>query len=332
MKLFGKILFWLGVLSLILGIIGAVLTGSKWDDVQDMLSVDQEISGTATVAMESGETRSILAKEGVSGSCDITAPDGTDVPFDANTAPAVDGWSMKGVFTAPEAGDYTIDCGDAGFGVSEPLAIGDALWLGLGVLAAVFLLPLGLLLMLIGGLLWFFGRKKDRPKHSNYTNGEYSDQFSRSAPYSQRDGQVPPGPGQYDDRNNTMGYGAAGAGAAGAGAAGAYGVTHDDGDRRDGRVLDGERPQYGERAEGGYDAGQPVRDDRGFGEPVRDDRAQYGEPVRDDRGFGRPLDDRSPGIDGDRRDDRGDLGGHDDRGDRPWNGGGTTPPPPPRGN
>ena len=75
MKLFGKILFWLGVLSLILGIIGAVLTGSKWDDVQDMLSVDQEISGTATVAMESGETRSILAKEGVSGSCDITAPD-----------------------------------------------------------------------------------------------------------------------------------------------------------------------------------------------------------------------------------------------------------------
>ena len=328
MKLFGKILFWLGVLSLILGIIGAVLTGSKWDDVQDMLSVDQEISGTATVAMESGETRSILAKEGVSGSCDITAPDGTDVPFDANTAPAVDGWSMKGVFTAPEAGDYTIDCGDAGFGVSEPLAIGDALWLGLGVLAAVFLLPLGLLLMLIGGLLWFFGRKKDRPKHSNYTNGEYSDQFSRSAPYSQRDGQVPPGPGQYDDRNNTMGYGAAGAGAAGAGAAGAYGVTHDDGDRRDGRVLDGERPQYGER---GF--GQPVRDDRAqYGKPVRDDRAQYGEPVRDDRGFGRPLDDRSPGIDGDRRDDRGDLGGHDERGDRPWNGGGTTPPPPPGGN
>ncbi len=342
MKLFGKILFWLGVLSLILGIIGAVLTGSKWDDVQDMLSVDQEISGTATVAMESGETRSILAKEGVSGSCDITAPDGTDVPFEANTAPVVDGWSMKGAFTAPEAGDYTIDCGDAGFGVSEPLAIGDALWLGLGVIAAIILLPLGLLLLLIGGLLWFFGRKKDRPKHSNYTNGEYSDQFSRSAPYSQRDGQVPPGPGQYDDRNNTMGYGAAGAGAAGAGAAGAYGVTHDDGDRRDGRVLDGERPQYGERAGGGYDAGQPVRDDRGFDQPMRDEDRGFGRPldgeqVHGDRsgstsGFGRPLDDRSPGIDGDRRDDRGDLGGRDDRGDRPWNGGGTTPPPPPSGN
>lgn len=311
MKTFGKILFWLGVISLILGIIGAIVGATSVGNVSDAISDESSIDGTTSVAMEDGETRMLFGPSSGEAS-DCTVQGATIEGMPAGSSGEVEGQNVLGVVTASGSGDVSVSCEGQGYSLSGPADMGEFLKLGLGFLAAALLIPLGLLLMLIGGLLWFFGRKRDRDRRATYTNGEYSDQFSRSAPYSQRGGQAPPAPGQYDDRNNTMGYGAAGAGAAGAGAAGAYGVTHDDGDRRDGRVLDGERPQYGERAEGGYDAGQPVRDDRAqYGEPVRDDRAQYGEPVRDDRG---------------------DLGGRDDRGDRPWNGGGTMPPPPPRGN
>ncbi|WP_374929242.1 hypothetical protein [Kytococcus sedentarius] len=289
MKLFGKILFWLGVLSLILGIIGAVLGATSVGKVNDAVNDKSSIDGSTSIAMEDGETRMLFGPS--SGGADQCTAEGATIEgAPAGTSGEVNGEEILGIVTASGDGDVTITCEGQGYGLSGPASMGDFLKLGLGFLAAALLIPLGLLLMLIGGLLWFFGRKKDRERRTSYTNGEYSDQFSRSAPYSQRGGQAPPAPGQYDDRGNAMGYGAAGA--AGAGAAGAgYGVMHDDGERRDGRPLDGDRPQYGERVQDGDTYGQPVREDRPFGEPLRDDRGTTQDrPFRNDGDFGRPLD------------------------------------------
>ena len=254
MKTFGKILFWLGVLSLILGIIGAVLTGSKWGSITSAMDSPQAISQNTSVAMKEGESRMLLGpSDGDANKCTVEGAKLEGAPTGAGSAGGED--TVLGVITADAAGDATISCTGSGYSLTGPMNLGDMMQFGLGILAAIILLPLGLLLMLIGGLLWFFGRKKDRDRHSTYTNGEYSDQFSRSAPYTDRGTQTAP-PAPYASATDT----------------------------------DAGQPAYGEPIQG-----EPVREDRSFsndgnfGRPLDDGRS-----VRTDGDFGRPLHEGEP--------------------------------------
>lgn len=294
MKTFGKILFFLGVLSLVLGIIGAVLAGTTFKEVSDFVDQQQSIEGSTTVSMDEDETRMLLGPDADSSACTVQGATLGDLA--PGTSAEVNNENILGTITADTAGDVTVTCSEPGYALSGPADMGAFMKLGLGLAAAIFLIPLGLLLMLVGGLLWFFGRRKNKQQqYSSYTNGEYSDQYARSTPYSQRNGQVPPAPA----------YGQVGTNGAPGYQPDAYGqnTTGQSAPPAPGYGLNpSSQPEYGQSA--------PPAPEYGHQAPSTDAPASGG---------------ATPAGQQDWNGSTGSTG----QDDQSWNRGGSTPPPPP---
>ncbi|SNC61101.1 hypothetical protein SAMN05445756_0413 [Kytococcus aerolatus] len=304
MKLFGKILTALGVLSLILGIIGAVLAGMRGNDLADALNAAQPLP--ATVEMEEGETRMVVG-DSADATCTVSPEGATFTAPPSGTSGSAGEETIVGVVQAESAGSYAVTCDGSGMEITGPASLGDMIAIGLGALGAILLIPLGLLLLVVGGLLWFFGRRKKNQAQTSYTSGTYQDQFSRSAPYTQG-GAVPPAPGQYDQ--GQPGYGQQ---TYGQPAAPQYGQSTPE------QTAPPAPGQYGQTEGGSSSYGQaPYGQTEGGSSP-------YGQP---DAGQQGPSFNESSGqVHGAQRWDADDLG--DRRDDGPTGGGQTPPPPPP---
>ncbi|WP_462417297.1 hypothetical protein [Kytococcus sp. Marseille-QA3725] len=200
MKTFGKILFFLGVLSLVLGIIGAIVAGTSFGSANDALTEKETINGATSVSMDDDESRMLLGdSSGDASECSATG--GSIEAMPANADFEINGDQVLGTLTADGEGDVMVTCPGSDYALSGPGEFSDFMKLGLGALAAIIFGLLGLFLMAVGGLLWFLGRRKQKQQtYSHYSNGEYSDQFARSAPYSQQGHQAPPAPYASTDR------------------------------------------------------------------------------------------------------------------------------------
>lgn len=200
MRRFGAVLFWLGVVILIAGGVLAYLGGVRAvDAVRSTVDEAGPMPGrTATVQLEQGDRRTIYERtqnDFPSASCEVTGPGGSrqELTRPSETGGALGGTSVidVGEFEAATAGSYTITCagGETLLGPSPDL---DGLGSGaLGVLGGVLGAGLGLLLMLIGAILWFVGRSKDRSPGGQQGPAPYGD-GAHGGGYADRPPPPPP--------------------------------------------------------------------------------------------------------------------------------------------
>lgn len=152
-----KILIILGsvilVLSVIIGVVLAVVGFGGLASGASELEVFE--SGSGTVSAEAGESLQIYVEEGAPvPSCTIDGPavaPGTSQTSSRGTGEVT--WVSVDSFTADEAGEYAVSCGDTPIAVGPPVSIG-AIFTGLGgILLAIGGGALGLLLLVIGVIL-----------------------------------------------------------------------------------------------------------------------------------------------------------------------------------
>lgn len=159
-----KILIILGAvllaLSLIIGVVLAVIgIGGVVGGTQDLEVFD---SGSGTITAEEGESLQIFAEEGAPApSCTVDGPSVGEGTSQSSTI-GIGGrsWVSVDSFTAEQAGDYTVTCGDSPIAVGPPVSIG-GIFAGVGgILLAVFGGALGFLLLLIGVILVIVRKKR----------------------------------------------------------------------------------------------------------------------------------------------------------------------------
>ncbi|WP_022921564.1 hypothetical protein [Ornithinimicrobium pekingense] len=216
----GKVLFFVGLaLSVIAVIVGIWGINRAIQDFSAMEADAFPVEGTATVPMQDGDVRFILAEPGTDPACTVTGPDGADVPVVAETAlddaAAQEGTSLVGTFTAGAAGEHTVTCESAAE-LSPALGFRDAIGLGTAGLAFLALFPLGFI-TLLGLVLWLVGRSRDRkaaagPGGYGYSTSSGYGDASYGQGYGQQ-GYGAPGPGQQGGLNDgQQGYAAPGQG------------------------------------------------------------------------------------------------------------------------
>lgn len=120
------------------------------------------------VQMEEGELRSIIEQTDspvATAVCEVTGPGGEDVTID--TTSGLNGslgdvaYVEVGDFAAPQAGAYDIQCVGGGPTLISPAVDFGTLGTGaLSFIGGILGVGLGLLMMLIGAVLWFIGRSK----------------------------------------------------------------------------------------------------------------------------------------------------------------------------
>ncbi|HEX7353166.1 hypothetical protein [Brachybacterium sp.] len=159
-----KILIILGsvilALSLIIGVVlavigfGGVASGAAQFEVFD--------SGSGTVSAEAGDSLQLYAPEDEPApQCMIDGPSvGEGTSQSSEFGDGETQWVSFDSFTAEEAGDYQIQCGDTPVMVGPPISIG-GIFAGLGgILLAVLGGALGLLLLAIGVVLVILRKRR----------------------------------------------------------------------------------------------------------------------------------------------------------------------------
>ncbi len=130
--------------------------------------IEHPPEGAATITAEEGELVVLYVQEGAGQPyCTVggpPAPDsvgtGTSVNYSYEGGGG-DRWVSFDSFTAEDAGgDYSIDCGGTPFAAGPPVSIGAILGTVGGILTAVLGGGLGLLLLIIGLILWLVGRSR----------------------------------------------------------------------------------------------------------------------------------------------------------------------------
>lgn len=173
----GRTLATVGLVFLILGIVGVVISGISLtisaialertvSSVADAPDIDQ----TTPASLEANTPYTVFVPDDAGLTCQAHAPDGEDIVLDErgsqNVSANDESWSSVGSFTTTAAGDYTLECGqysqpelvpvagkivegDDGFGQMFGATFG----LSLGIIGVAFsFVPLvvGLVLFLVG--------------------------------------------------------------------------------------------------------------------------------------------------------------------------------------
>lgn len=169
MKRFGAIFFWLGLVITIIGVAVSIFGGSR--AVNAISSVVDDAAampgGSAVVQMDEGEVRSIIEQTdspAATAVCQVTGPNGEDVALD--TTAGLNGslgdvaYVEVGDFEAVQAGAHEVQCVGGTTLISPAVDFGTLGTGALGLIGGILGVGLGLLLMLIGAILWFIGRSK----------------------------------------------------------------------------------------------------------------------------------------------------------------------------
>lgn len=165
MKTAGKVLFFVGlVLGVIAVVVGAWGVTRAISDIEKWENDAISIQGETPVPMETDDTRFVLAPQGTSPTCTVTAPDGSSVPLtedsSMNDMAGDEQTTVVGMITATQAGDHVVAC-DGPAEVSPALSFSDALGIGAASLAFLALFPIGFI-TLLGLVLWLVGRNRDK--------------------------------------------------------------------------------------------------------------------------------------------------------------------------
>ncbi|WP_394215409.1 hypothetical protein [Brachybacterium vulturis] len=146
-------------LSVIIGVVLAVI--GFGGTVSDLDELEVFESGSGSISAEAGESLQIYVQEGASvPSCTIDGPavgEGTNQSSSMNDGE--NSWVSVDSFTADQAGEYTVTCGDTPIAVGPPVSLG-GIFAGLGgILLAIGGGALGFLLLVIG-VIWLIVRKR----------------------------------------------------------------------------------------------------------------------------------------------------------------------------
>jgi hypothetical protein len=161
----GKVLFFVGlVLTVITVIVGIWGLNRAIQDFSQMERDAVAVQGSASVPMEAGDVRLILAAEGSDTACTVSAPGGEELEVTSDPtmgqAAAQEGISVVGTFTATETGEHTVTC-DGPAELSPALSLGDAVGIGTAGVAFLAFFPLAFI-TLLGLVLWLVGRSRDK--------------------------------------------------------------------------------------------------------------------------------------------------------------------------
>ncbi|MGP9539575.1 hypothetical protein ACT3SP_16340 [Brachybacterium sp. AOP43-C2-M15] len=148
------------VLSLIVGVVLAVIGFGGLASTASKVEVFE--SGSGTITAEAGDSLQLYAEEGTPApQCTVDGP--SVGPGTSQTSEFADGerqWASFDSFTAEEAGDYDIQCGDTAVMVGPPVSIG-GIFAGLGgIVLAIGGGSLGLLLLAIGVVLVILRKRR----------------------------------------------------------------------------------------------------------------------------------------------------------------------------
>ncbi len=219
MKRFGAILFWLGLVITIIGVAVSVFGGSRAFNAVSSVVDDATVMppGGAAVQMDEGETRTIFEQtdsEQATAVCQVSGPNGEQVPLDASSGLSGSlgdiSYAEVGDFAAAQGGTYQVQCEGGGTTLISPAVDFGTVGTGaLGLIGGILGVGLGLLLMLIGAVLWFIGRSKAKKvaEGPTYGNGGYNTAppppaSGSGSPYGSpeqsRGGSTPPPPPPSD--------------------------------------------------------------------------------------------------------------------------------------
>ncbi len=166
----GKVLTWLGAaLMLICVVVGVILAVNGFGKVADQTSQAFAINGSVTRHLDADTELTLYAPGTVSGpysdplpTCAVTGPGVERVSTMQSGSFTFDNTTVRSFaqYRITAAGDYVIDCGD-GYAVGAPPLSLSGVFSGVGgVLLAVFGGGLGLLVTIVGIILWVVGRNR----------------------------------------------------------------------------------------------------------------------------------------------------------------------------
>ncbi|MGI8949488.1 MAG: hypothetical protein ACR2FV_16240 [Ornithinimicrobium sp.] len=187
MRRFGAVLFWLGLVILIAGAAIGWFGGTRAvEAVRTTVDEAGPMPGSAaTVQLEEGDRRTIYEQtqsDIPSASCQVIGPDGgaLELSRSAEVSGSLGETSYinVGEFEAATSGTHTVTCTGATTLIGPSLDFSSLGAGALGVLGGILGAGLGLLMMLIGAILWFVGRSKDRDRRTGqgsqgYGSGSY---------------------------------------------------------------------------------------------------------------------------------------------------------------
>jgi hypothetical protein len=143
----------IGVVVAVIGFGGVASGAAKFEVLE---------SGSGTITAEADEVVQLYAEEGVPApQCTVDGPAVGEGTIQTSTfADGERSWESFDSFTAEQAGDYAIDCGDTPVMVGPPISIG-GIFAGLGgIFLAIGGGALGFLLLLIGVILVIVRRSR----------------------------------------------------------------------------------------------------------------------------------------------------------------------------
>lgn len=222
MKRIGAILFWLGLVIAIAGVVatavfGARTVGTLSESVSDAGTMT---NGSSTVTMGEGELRTIYGASSAdteSATCDVTGPDGQAVAVKSATDFGdFEGAPVRevGSFESTSAGEYQVECTGGATLIGPAVDLGQLTSGAVGLVVGVLAIGLGGLLLLVGAVLWFIGRSKAKKaaQAGPYGPGGYNQGGQSQGGYSQGSynqggyPSTPPPPGSNQQPPSTNPY------------------------------------------------------------------------------------------------------------------------------
>ncbi len=206
MKRIGAILFWLGLVIAIAGVVATVIFGARAvgtlsDGVE---SAGPMTNGSTTVTMDEGELRTIYgasSQDSQTATCEVTGPDGQDVavkPATAFVELADVPVREVGSFESASAGEYQVECSGGATLIGPAVDLGQLTSGAVGLVIGVLAIGLGGLLLLVGAVLWFIGRSKaKKAAEGGYNQGAYNQGGYPSPPPPPGSNQQPPSTNPY---------------------------------------------------------------------------------------------------------------------------------------
>lgn len=211
MKRIGAILFWVGLVITIASVAVTIFSGLRAFDTlsSGVDGAGPMPNGSATVDMGEGELRTIFedtSSGAASAVCEVSGPEGNMVPLESaqdfgaaedfgGTSDGVS-YAEVGSFESTQAGQYQVDCSGGTTLIGPSIDIDELGSGALGVVGGILGVGLGLLLLVIGAVLWFVGRSRAKKAATSGPGGPYGQGGYSQGGYNQGGyGGPPPPPG-----------------------------------------------------------------------------------------------------------------------------------------
>lgn len=195
----GKVLFLVGLVLTVITVVAGIWGLNR--AIQDFSQMERDavaVQGSASVPMEDGDVRLVLAPEGSATTCTVTGPGGEELQVSSDPtmgqAAAQEGITVVGTFTAAQAGEHTVTC-DGPAELSPALSLRDAVGIGTAGVAFLAFFPLAFI-TLLGLVLWLVGRSRDRKATVGPSGPGYG--YGYGAGYGATSGSPGPGYGHPD--------------------------------------------------------------------------------------------------------------------------------------